>query len=195
MNLRQSTESGEVSHVKKDAFEDAPPLCLLQLLGTTHYYPLLSQGAPGEGDKETFLAAATVLNESFYQVSGPIRAIGHSSNGGIAGSAMVQFDPSDDYALTRKGEWRVNGSTASSPRPFFIHANFPKFNPATILRSNMSTLLSRTMAPPLHAHGRFQKIPSRPLAPISKRTSGKRLCGLRSAETKFQDWKGKKHLP
>lgn len=132
MTLRQSTESGEVV-ISKRTHGSALLLCTYyNYWGPTHYYPLLSQGAPGEGDKETFLAAAIALDKPFYQVSEPICAIGHGTAGGLAGSAMVQFDPSEDYALTQKGEWRVNGSTAPAPRPFFVHANFPKFNPATV---------------------------------------------------------------
>jgi alpha 1,2-mannosyltransferase len=47
---------------------------------------------------------------------------------------MVQYDPREDYQLTQKDLWRVKDpSVAPPPPPFFIHANFPKFNPATIL--------------------------------------------------------------
>ena len=132
MNLRQSTESGEIFMSKKTHAKSLLLATYYNYWGPTHYWPLLSQGAPGEGDKETFIAAATSLKEPFYQVSEPICAIGHGTKGGMAGSAMVQFDPSEDYALTSKGEFRVNGSTAPGLRPFFVHANFPKFNPATV---------------------------------------------------------------
>lgn len=133
MDLRQSTESGEVAISKKTHLKTLLLCAYYNFWGPTHYYPLLSQGAAGEGDKETFVTAAETVGESFYQVSEPLHAIGHSTEGGFAGSAMVQFDPAQDYNLTRKGEWRVTGSSkAPSPRPFFIHANYPKFNPATI---------------------------------------------------------------
>ncbi|KAK7679537.1 Golgi alpha-1,2- mannosyltransferase [Cerrena zonata] len=36
--------------------------------GPDYYYPLLSQGAAGEGDKETFIAAAHKLKLPYYQV-------------------------------------------------------------------------------------------------------------------------------
>jgi alpha 1,2-mannosyltransferase len=45
---------------------------------------------------------------------------------------MAQFDPISDFALTRQGKWRVKGDSAPAPPVFFIHANFPKFNPATV---------------------------------------------------------------
>ncbi|KAJ5375492.1 Alpha-mannosyltransferase [Penicillium concentricum] len=132
MDLRQSTESGEVLVSKRSHLRSLLLTTYYNYHGPSHYYPLLSQGAAGEGDKETFVAAATAMHESFYQVSESICALGHGINGGIAGSAMAQFDPVQDFALTNRGIWRVKGNEAPAPPVFFIHANFPKFNPATV---------------------------------------------------------------
>lgn len=137
MNTRQSTESGEVVISKKTHLKTLLLCTYYNYWGPTHYYRLMSQGAAGEGDKETFVTAAETVGEPFYQVSEPIRAIGHRIEGGMAGSAMVQYDPAEDYALTQRGVWRVAEEDniepdAPMPRPFFIHANFPKFNPATV---------------------------------------------------------------
>ncbi|KAJ5545447.1 hypothetical protein N7535_006167 [Penicillium sp. DV-2018c] len=132
MNLRQSTESGEILLSKKSHARSLLLATYYNFHGPGHYYPLLSQGAAGEGDKETFLAAARVLGEPFYQVSESICALGHATEGGMAGSAMAQFNPIQDYALTSAGVWRVRGDEGSAPDVFFIHANFPKFNPATV---------------------------------------------------------------
>ncbi|KAJ5173847.1 Alpha-mannosyltransferase [Penicillium coprophilum] len=132
MDLRQSTESGEVLLSKKSHLRSLLLTTYYNYHGPSHYYPLLSQGAAGEGDKETFIAAATALHESFHQVSEPICALGHGTHGGMAGSAMAQFDPVQDFALTSRGTWRIKGDDAPAPPVFFIHANFPKFNPATI---------------------------------------------------------------
>ncbi|KAJ5144902.1 hypothetical protein N7448_002294 [Penicillium atrosanguineum] len=132
MDSRQSTESGEVIISKRTHLRTLLLSTYYNFWGPTHYYRLLTQGAAGEGDKETFVAAAVALSEPFYQVSESICAMGHATKGGLAGSAMAQFDPIEDYRLTQQGEWRVNGSKATQPRPFFIHANFPKFNPATV---------------------------------------------------------------
>jgi alpha 1,2-mannosyltransferase len=131
---RASTESGELLISKKSHYRTLLLATYYNYYGPSHYYVLFSQGGPGEGDKETFIAAATAMSEPFYQVSEPIRAIGHrAKDGGMVGSAMVQYDPIEDYELTQSGLWRVKDqSVAPSPRPFFIHANFPKFNPATI---------------------------------------------------------------
>ena len=133
MELRQSTESGEVIISKRTHLKTLLLCAYYNYYGPSHYYSLLSQGAAGEGDKETFVSAAETVGEPFYQVSEPLRALGHPTEKGLAGSAMVQFDPAEDYNLTQQGEWRVAGnSKAPSPRPVFIHANFPKFNPATV---------------------------------------------------------------
>ncbi|KAJ5674763.1 Alpha-mannosyltransferase [Penicillium maclennaniae] len=132
MNLRQSTESGELFVSKKSHLRTLLLATYYNYWGPTHYYPLLSQGAAGEGDKETFIAAAIAMNERFYQVSESICALGHRKEGGLAGSAMAQFNPIEDFANTRKGLWRIRGDEAPAPGVFFIHANFPKFNPATV---------------------------------------------------------------
>ncbi|PYH40370.1 alpha-mannosyltransferase [Aspergillus saccharolyticus JOP 1030-1] len=134
--LRQSTESGEVLVSKRTHLRTLLLATYYNFHGPSHYYPLLSQGAAGEGDKETFLAAASALNEPFHQVSEPIRAVGRRTPDGFAGSTMVQYSPMEDYALTKQGIWRVKGATAPAPSPFFVHVNYPKFNPATIFTEN-----------------------------------------------------------
>ncbi|CAG7957721.1 unnamed protein product [Penicillium nalgiovense] len=132
IDLHQSTESGEVLLSKRSHLRSLLLTTYYNYYGPSHYYPLLSQGAAGEGDKETFVAAATAMQESFYQVSESICALGHETRSGLAGSAMAQFDPVLDFALTSRGIWRVRGDDAPAPDVFFIHANFPKFNPATV---------------------------------------------------------------
>ncbi|EYE90560.1 alpha-mannosyltransferase [Aspergillus ruber CBS 135680] len=129
---RQSSESGEIFLSKRTHLKTLLLATYYNFWGPTHYWPLLSQGAAGEGDKETFVAAATVANEPFYQVSEPICAIGHRTAGGLAGSAMAQFNPVEDYMLTQKDQWRIMGAKALPPQTYVIHANFPKFNPATV---------------------------------------------------------------
>lgn len=134
MEERASSETGELLISKKSHQQFLLLATYYNYYGPTHYYLLLSQGSPGEGDKDTFLPAAKVFNQTFYATSESVKPIGHPKpDHSIAGSAMVQFDPIQDHNLTRQGLWRVKDHTvAASPRPFFIHANFPKFNPATI---------------------------------------------------------------
>ncbi|KAL1959346.1 hypothetical protein VTO42DRAFT_2149 [Malbranchea cinnamomea] len=139
MTARASTESGEILMSKPTHRKTLMLSTYYNYYGPSHYYALFSQGAAGEGDKETFLAAAAVVSESFYQVSEPIQALGHrSADGGMVGSAMVQYDPTEDYELTQNGLWRVKDpAVAPPPRPFFVHANVPKFNPATIFDAHI----------------------------------------------------------
>ncbi|KAL2222200.1 putative alpha-1,2-mannosyltransferase [Thermoascus aurantiacus ATCC 26904] len=131
MTLRASSETGVILISKKTHFLTLLLAAYYNYYGPSHYFMLLSQGAPGEGDKETFLAAASAVGEPFYAVSEPVKPIGHpKKDGKISGSAMVQSDPVEDYLLTSQGKWRVKDpSVAKAPRVFFVHAHYPKFNP------------------------------------------------------------------
>lgn len=100
--------------------------------GPDYYYPLQSQGAPGEGDKEIFVWSAEALGERYYMVKHPVKALGYlTKNGDWRGSAMAQFDPIRDNAATLAAEL----SDQLSPRACFVHVNFPKLDPAQIFES------------------------------------------------------------
>ena len=132
---RRSTESGEILYSKPTHQSSLLLATYYNIYGPSHYYPLQSQGAPGEGDKETYGWAAAALGSPVYHVKQPVRAIGilDAETGSLDGSAMVQYDPRDDYASTRESlSIPTNDTAASDPKPFFVHANFPKFNPATV---------------------------------------------------------------
>ncbi|QSS61946.1 hypothetical protein I7I51_04123 [Histoplasma capsulatum] len=157
MGLRASSETGQILLSKKSHQITLLLSTYYNYYGPSHYFPLLSQGAPGEGDKETFLQAASAAGEPFYATSEPVRAIGHVKGDGndIAGSAMVQFDPSNEYrnsqtTLTsshnkmnsnhRHSDSNSNSTSNTTPlRVSFIHANFPKFNPATVFDQTHET--------------------------------------------------------
>jgi alpha 1,2-mannosyltransferase len=192
LNARPSTESGEILLSKKSHTVTLLLAAYYNYYGPDYYYPLQSQGAPGQGDKETFGWAAVATNNSFYTVHTAVVAIGHvDSNGEFTGSAMAQHDPVADYALhslpSTKDDDALDTSKATSTpsevdptskaqllaqppsevdanypaplgpnesknftltgtytsetngrvedikiRPLFIHANFPKFDPATL---------------------------------------------------------------
>lgn len=97
-----STESGQVLISKNEH----PDVLLLSLYYNTYgpslFYPLLSQGAPGEGDKDTFPAAANALGKKFYQVKKSVHATGFFYDGSFSGDAMVQFDPIVDFIQSEK---------------------------------------------------------------------------------------------
>ena len=141
MSKRQSSETGEILVSKKTHSHSLLLASYYNYYGPSHYYVLQSQGAPGEGDKETFAAAADALDETYYAVSERVQPVGAlKDDGGIAGSGMVQHDSKEDYILTKQGLWRVKDpSVAKSPRAFFVHVNFPKFNPSTIFHDGGPT--------------------------------------------------------
>jgi alpha 1,2-mannosyltransferase len=131
------------------------------------------------------------MDEPYYQVSEPIVAMGHRTKSGLAGSAMVQFDPVEDYTLTQRGEWRVHGSKAPAPRAFFIHANFPKFNPATVFDE-------QAVKPTFEDDGSYTRAWTIPEEVIGKfRTDVEKqfwkeiLWTACELETKFRSWEGR----
>lgn len=130
MSARQSSETGVFLVSKKTHLFPLMLSAYYNYYGPSHYFRLLSQGAPGEGDKETFLQAAAALGAPFYAVSERVQAIGHQVGAKLSGSAMAQTDPREDQALTTQDKWRVKDpEVAPPPHIFFIHANYPKFNP------------------------------------------------------------------
>lgn len=159
---RQSTESGEILYSKAKRELSLLLATYYNIYGPTHYYPLQSQGAPGEGDKETYGWAAEALGMTAYHVKQPVRALGvfNRESGSFEGSAMVQYDPRDDYIWTTqknksvpfgRAKYTNSDPTAApaDPTPFFVHANFPKFNPATIWVDP---------GPTHHPDGRFRRV-------------------------------------
>ncbi|KAL5049959.1 hypothetical protein BDW71DRAFT_140140 [Aspergillus fruticulosus] len=134
---RQSSESGMILFNKKAHFQTLLLSAYYNYHGPDYYYPLLDQGAPGAGDKDTFLHAATALNAPFYAVSESVIDLGNITpwNDKVAINAgYIQADPIQDYALTSAGKWRVTDPTvAKAPRAFFIHAGAPEFNPGNEL--------------------------------------------------------------
>jgi alpha 1,2-mannosyltransferase len=106
---RQSTESGEILYSKAKHELSLSLATYYNIYGPTHYYPLQSQGAPGEGDKETYGWAA-------YHVKQPVRALGlfNHESGSFEGSAMVQYDPRDDYIWTTQKNESVPFGRAKS---------------------------------------------------------------------------------
>ncbi|KIW04785.1 uncharacterized protein PV09_03973 [Verruconis gallopava] len=103
--------------------------------GPEYYYPLLSQGAMGEGDKETFTTAAYVLKQPYYRVKTPVKSIGRKIAGIYKGTAMVQWHPIDDYnkyvkpeAVHKRQVDKPLGSIEAALRPAFVHSNTPKMN-------------------------------------------------------------------
>lgn len=121
----RATEAGQML-ISKD--KHLPSLLLAayyNVFGPHYYYPILSQGAAGEGDKETFVAAAIVLGKPYFRVRHRVGTVGYFDEEGVfKGGAMVQHHAGDEYAM--KLESSPDNQTAI--RPFFLHANMPKMN-------------------------------------------------------------------
>lgn len=127
-----ATESGQILYSKSRHELSIMLASYYNYFGPDFYYPLQSQGAPGEGDKETFLWSAIALNAPFYKVSSKVKALGYTTKAGDwRGSAMLQSDPVQDMQLV-KDYMFGQMPQRDTVRPFFIHANFPKFTPASI---------------------------------------------------------------
>jgi len=116
---RPTIEAGQILVHKKKHRETLLLAGYYNAYGRHYFYRLLSQDGPGAGDKETFGAAALVLNESFYTVLEPPGVLGIRNEG----AAILQFDPQQD--------WDLNPVNPNKPedvggeKVFFVHASWP----------------------------------------------------------------------
>ena len=149
LNERPATESGEMLYSKSKHGLSIMLAVYYNYYGPEYFYLLQSQGGPGEGDKETFPWAAAAVGEDFYFVHHPVGSLGrHDSNGEYIGTAMIQYDPVQDFFALSQQKFRpaaVDPGEIAHPdpklqkpagtekvKPMFVHANVPKFDPITI---------------------------------------------------------------
>ncbi|CCE62606.1 hypothetical protein TPHA_0C04560 [Tetrapisispora phaffii CBS 4417] len=104
-----STESGQMMINKGKHMKTLLLALYYNVNGPSWYYPILSQGAAGEGDKETVIAAALHNKAKFYQVKFKTGVEGyHQSNGrGFRGVAMLQHDFVQDFARYEDATARI----------------------------------------------------------------------------------------
>lgn len=163
LQARPAIESGEMMFSKQKHNLTILLAAYYNYHGPQYFYRLFSQGGPGQGDKDTFGWAATITNSntSFHLVHDPVFALGHTdSSGTFVGSAMAQHDPTRDYTSPNPldnspsppniGKPNAHpqqntslptpphGNATHTPTPLFVHANFPKFDPATIFNHGES---------------------------------------------------------
>lgn len=117
---KTSSEAGQLLINKNTHLKTLLLAIYYNIYGPDYYYPLLSQGVLGQGDKETFMAAALVTGQPFYRVKKGVASIGRHNGAEHKGSGMVQHHPSDDMAQNEENHMVV--------RPAFVHANTPKMN-------------------------------------------------------------------
>lgn len=123
----RSSEAGQLLISKQTHLSTLLLAAYYNIYGPGIYYPILSQGAAGEGDKETFLAAAVVLENPNYRVRHRLGTVGyHEADRKFHGTGMVQYHPGDDYAPR-------DPTSLKQARPLFLHANSPKMNVAHLL--------------------------------------------------------------
>lgn len=87
------------------------------IFGPEFYYPLMTQGGAGEGDKETFIAAATVMKEKYFQTLKQFKWIGYQSQdeNKFVSKALGHYDP-----LTSKED-------SDDGHIIFMHCSYPKY--------------------------------------------------------------------
>ncbi|ODV83755.1 glycosyltransferase family 71 protein [[Candida] arabinofermentans NRRL YB-2248] len=148
-----TTESGEMLINKKIHFKTLLLSLYYNFDGPYGYYPLLSQGGAGEGDKETFVAAAHYYNLPYYQVyKMPDRAYGwYNNEQNYEHSSIVQYDPLTDYEILQKVIKNIEEQSSkenfvydydklftdsflpSNSKPLFYHVHDPKMDPFNIV--------------------------------------------------------------
>jgi alpha 1,2-mannosyltransferase len=141
-----SSESGQLMINKKTHVKTLILSLFYNLYGPGFFYPLISQGSSGEGDKDTFISAAVRGGETFYQIKSGIQSFGWlNTKGEFQGVSMGQRNPTEDYeqykAIERKkdgleGDAKFNTFNTGQASVFTVHANYPKLNPYLLFKEN-----------------------------------------------------------
>ncbi|OBA28314.1 nucleotide-diphospho-sugar transferase [Hanseniaspora valbyensis NRRL Y-1626] len=155
-----SSETGQFMIDKKKHWKSLILSFYYNTFGPNLYYHLLSQYSAGQGDKETFIAAAHVLNLPYYQVFSASTLDGYfRQNGeGFKSTGYYQKDFRNDFAIKKKLDTTNNlllkenlntfplpirelyfSSKATETFAMFAHINFPKFNPLELAYHNEFT--------------------------------------------------------
>ncbi|KAG0649442.1 hypothetical protein D0Z07_4572 [Hyphodiscus hymeniophilus] len=108
---RPTIEAGQVLVSKKHHAKTLLLAAYYNCYGD-YYYRLMTQGGPGEGDKETFSSAALVLKAPLYTVDQATHPLGDRSGG-----ALLQAHPTDDFESQSDEKVII--------RPMFVHASWP----------------------------------------------------------------------
>ncbi|KAI4722795.1 nucleotide-diphospho-sugar transferase [Aureobasidium sp. EXF-10727] len=128
MNALASTESGQLLVSKSSHALTLLMAAYYNYYGPDMYYPLMSQGGPGEGDKDSFVLAARVANASFHQVKKCVDTIGYYEHGKYHGGAMLQYDPTQDSTSSAASVATMD----IPPDAFSVHHNIPKYDPVQL---------------------------------------------------------------
>ena len=144
ISTRASSESGQILLSKSKHVSTLLLSLYYNYYGPSHYYKLLSQGSVGQGDKETYLAAATALNTSFSAVTTSVEELGYHNNDDhkFKGCGASHFNAEDDYAIHT-----LRDRTLTSPRRAFVHAQTYRMNAAQVVEYWHSEINGRMWGP------------------------------------------------
>lgn len=135
-----TSESGMIL-VNKKTHSKALLLALYyNIFGPSYFYPLFTQGGAGEGDKETFITAATLMKSKYYQVDHSFSFIGYHEDGGFNSKALGQHDPVVDY----KNSLLEDKSQKSKPEVLFMHLSYPKLTPELLIVKKQELVNEKT---------------------------------------------------
>ncbi|GME68910.1 unnamed protein product [[Candida] boidinii] len=116
-----TSESGMVMVNKIEHAETLLLILYYNIYGPDFYYPMITQGGAGEGDKDTFIAAAYALNKKVYQVKQGMSFIGYHEDG-FHSKALGQWDPTTPRELNADNPGEV----------LFMHCSYPKLYPTQL---------------------------------------------------------------
>ncbi|CAL9731639.1 alpha-1,2-mannosyltransferase Mnn5p [Monosporozyma unispora] len=150
-----TSESGQIVINKVEQFDTLLLALYYNTYGPDWYYTLFTEHGSGEGDKETFIGAATSLGKPFYQVKTPLCFSSYISNE-FKGVGLLQHDFAQDYELYKQSKIITDANLEKYSKydqsystfnsyvaeflqtdkygndrvdVAFIHASFSKFNP------------------------------------------------------------------
>jgi len=121
-----ASEAGQILYSKRTHEEALLLAAYYNFYGPNFYYKLHSQGALGEGDKETFRWSAVASRNTFYQVKAHVQHLGFTTKDGEGRyNTMAQLDPIADLAAHKVSRMQIS----VEPKPFMMHAHNPKLDP------------------------------------------------------------------
>lgn len=122
-----STESGMMLVNKRSQVDTLLIALYFNIFGFDYYYPLITQGSAGQGDKDTYILAAYGAKNPVYQVKQGVTFIGRfEKDGGFTSGALGQCDP------TTQDEKKAKIGSSGCSTYMFLHLSFPKFYPEEI---------------------------------------------------------------
>ena len=181
MTERASSESGQLLLSKSKHASTLLLSLYYNYYGPSHYYSLLSQGGPGQGDKETYLAAATSLNSTFYTVQNPVEELGYIHDDNLfKGCGASQSNPEDDYDR----HVLHDATITTPPRRAFVHAQTYKMNAGSVPELFHSEINQRMWGPKAAMVEKFGR-------DLEKQLWAETLAVGCQFESYFRDWENR----